>query len=114
MRRESERRTRASRKGVEDDGAGMSPRVRFGLAAAIMAIGPFAALTAVVLVTAPGVFVLDAEVAAWWHQPAVEHPAYGTTLRVIGLATEPNWLRLIAFAGAVLLWRKRRHRAAVW
>ena len=93
---------------------GVRGRARYGLVAAGLLLGPFALLTAVVLGTAPGVFGLDAEVAEWWHRPALAQPALGSTLRVIGLITEPNWLRLIALLAAVVLWRRGRRRAAAW
>ena len=75
---------------------------------------PFAALTAVVLVTAPGVFGVDAQVAAYLHRPVLDHPNLGAALRAIGLITEPNWLRLIALLAALWLWRHGLGRTAVW
>ena len=92
----------------------MNRRARNCLTAVIMLLGPFGVLTAVVLVTAPGVLSIDAAVANWWHRPALEHPAFGSMLRVIGLITEPIWLRVIALAVGVLLWRRGLGRTAVW
>jgi undecaprenyl-diphosphatase len=92
----------------------MSRRARYGVFSVIMLLGPFGVLTAVVLVTAPGVLSIDAHVADWWHRPALEHPAFASTLRVIGLITEPIWLRVIALAVALLLWRRGLGRAAAW
>jgi len=75
---------------------------------------PFAALTAVVLVTAPGVFGADAQVAAYLHGPAIAHPGLGTALRVTGFITEPNWLRLLALLAALWLWHHGLGRTAAW
>jgi membrane-associated phospholipid phosphatase len=89
-------------------------RVSFTLAAAALLLGPFAALTAVVVVTQPGVFGFDSDVATWLHRPVLAHPHLGSALRVIGLITEPNWLRLITVLAAVRLWRSDLRRAAAW
>jgi membrane-associated phospholipid phosphatase len=92
----------------------MTRRAAHGLIAAGLLLGPFAALTALVLVTAPGVFSLDADIAAWLHRPALEHPELGSALELIGLLTQPNWLRLIALGAALQLWRSGCGRAAAW
>ena len=92
----------------------MNRRAWHCLIAVILLLGPFSVLTAIVLVTAPGVLPIDADVANWWHRPALEHPAFGSTLRVIGLITEPIWLRVIALAVALLLWRRGQGRTAAW
>jgi membrane-associated phospholipid phosphatase len=92
----------------------MTRRRGFALAAAVLLLGPFAALTVLVLLTAPGVFSLDAEIAAGLHRPALEHPGLGSALRVIGQVSQPYWLRLIALLAALLLWRRGRGRAAGW
>lgn len=92
----------------------MNRRAGYGLAATALLLGPSAALTAVVLVTAPGVFSLDAEIATRLHRLALDHPRLGSALRVLGFVTEPYWLRLIALLAALLLWRRGQGRTAAW
>jgi len=89
-------------------------RTRYALAAAVLLLGPFGGLTAVVVLTAPGVFFVDADVAANLHHRVLDHPDLGAALRAIGLITHPDGLRVIAAVSAVLLWRQRQSRTAAW
>lgn len=83
-------------------------------AAALVMLLVFAALTAVVLATAPGVFGPDARLAAALHRPVLERPALASLLEVIAVVTHPNGVRLIAAAVAIRLWRAGSTRAATW
>lgn len=90
------------------------PRAGFALIAALLLLGPFAALTTLVVLTAPGVFFLDADVASGLHGFVLNHPDLGTALRVVSLITLPNTFRLIALVSAGLLWRRGHRTAAGW
>ena len=89
-------------------------RTRYALAAAVLLLGPFGGLTAVVVLTAPGVFFVDADVAANLHHRVLDHPDLGAALRAVGLITHPDGLRVIAAVSAALLWRQRQGRTAAW
>ena len=92
----------------------MSRRAQYALAAVVLLLGPFTALTSLVLLTAPGVFSVDAEVAAGLHGFVLDHPALGSALRVIGLITLPDTFRVIALICIGLLWWQGRRRVAGW
>jgi undecaprenyl-diphosphatase len=89
-------------------------RARFGLAAALLMLGPFTVLTAVVLITAPGVPGIDAHLAADLHRLVLPRPGLAQALRVIGVISLPWCLRAPALVGALVLWRRGRGRAALW
>lgn len=89
-------------------------RAGHALAAVLLLLGPFAALTTVVVLTTPGVFSLDADVASHLHRMVLDHPTLGSVLRVVGVITLPDTFRAIALVSAVLLWRRDRRRAAGW
>ncbi len=91
-----------------------SLRRRYALATAVLLLGPFAALTTMVVLTAPGVFFLDADVASALHGFTLERPYLGTALRVVSLVTLPNIFRVIALISAWLLWRRGHRRSALW
>jgi membrane-associated phospholipid phosphatase len=90
-----------------------SDQVQFGLAAVLL-LGPFAVLTAVVLTAAPGVPGVDATLAADLHRLVLPRPGLAEALRVIGVITLPWCLRALALVGAVALWRRGRRRAVIW
>jgi membrane-associated phospholipid phosphatase len=92
----------------------MSRRAQYALAAVALLLGPFTALTTMVVLTAPGVFSVDADVAGGLHGFALDRPALATALQVIGVITLPDTFRVGALVWAVLLWRRGHRRVAVW
>jgi membrane-associated phospholipid phosphatase len=99
---------------VSSAGLIRSVRARLILAAVLLIIGPFAALTAAVVVTAPGVLGVDAALASRLHRVVAPRPGLGHALELIGVITLPWCLRGLALIAALLLWRRGRGRAAGW
>ncbi|HST81161.1 MAG TPA: phosphatase PAP2 family protein [Kineosporiaceae bacterium] len=88
--------------------------MQYAMVAVALLLGPFTALTTLVVLTAPGVFFVDADVAGGLHGFVLDRPALATALRVLGLITLPDTFRVIALVSAGLLWWRGRRRVAAW
>lgn len=85
-----------------------------GAAVAVGAAVPLTVLTAAVVSGDDTIGALDQDTAQALHRLVVERPEWATILGWLSVATHPNVMRIAAAAVAVLLWRRRQTRAAVW
>ncbi len=97
-----------------------APARRFGVraalaaAAALVAAGPLTLVVVLILTRSPGLRSLDASVATSLHSYVAARPALGQTLGVGSVVLHPRVMWVVAGVTAAVLWRRDRHRHAVW
>jgi membrane-associated phospholipid phosphatase len=89
-------------------------RLTLAVIAAFLVVVPFAlALLAVVYGWAP-LHRVDVDVANRLNTQALEHPWLVRFLKDVSTVFDPNTFRVLAVLGALLLWRRKAPRLALW